>query len=147
MYDEESYIERVIVGWEPKIVLVRVGGPNVLGSLRRFEVQARVALWLAIVSLAPMFAAVWLALTRYDGQLGRIIYGAEGRFVPAFAGAVLASLLPAALGFLFGWSSAGQRRNDRSSSSWLGFFLGGSVATCDVILLLAFYMLRLERPI
>jgi uncharacterized membrane protein len=118
----------------------------VLDRLRRFEVQASCASWLAIVSLVPFVAALWLTGTRYHAQLGRIIYGSEGRFVPVFAATVLASLAPAALGLVLGWNSAGQRRNDRSSRSWLGFFLGGAVVSADIVLLLAFYMLRLERP-
>ena len=117
-----------------------------LDRLRRFEVQASWALRLAVVSLAPFVAAVWLAMSRYDGQVGRIIYGAKGQFVLAFAVAVLASLAPAVIGFILGLNSAGQRRNDRSSRSWMGFFLGGAILSADVVLLLAFYMLRLERP-
>jgi len=123
-----------------------MGGSYVLDRLRRFEVQARCACWLAIASLAPLIVALWQMLKRFDSQIGRIIYGAEGNFVPALAVIVLASLVPAMLGFVLGWNSAGQRRNDRSSRSWLGFFLGGAVVSADIILMLAFYMLRLERP-
>ncbi len=117
-----------------------------LDRLRRFEVQANWALCSAIVSLVPFFAAAWLAASRYDSTLGRIIYGAKGQFVLAFAVALVASVAPAAVGFLLGLNSASQRRNDQSSRSWTGFFLGGAILSADIVLLIAFYMLRLERP-
>ncbi len=115
-------------------------------SLRRFEVQAKCALVLSIVSILPFSAAVVIALKNYDATLGQIIYGSAGRFVPVYLGCVALSAVPAAIGCLLGWSSAGQRRNDRPAWSWFGFFLGGLVATLDLILLIAFVMLRLEVP-
>ncbi len=118
-----------------------------LQGLRRYEVQARYALALAVLSAVPGVAALVLGLTRFDAMLGRIVYGSHGRFVPAFVGCVFLSMIPAALGFVLGLSSAGQRRNDRSGLSWIGFFLGGTVLSIDLILLIAFYMLRLERPV
>jgi len=117
-----------------------------LGRLRRYDIQAGYAFWLAIASVAPLLAALWLTWGRYNPVLGRIVYGSQGRFVQAFLGCVLLSMIPAALGLMLGWNSAGQRRNDRSSRSWTGFVLGGGVLTCDLILLIAFYMLRLEKP-
>ena len=114
--------------------------------LRRYEVQASYALGLAIASIFPFLAAAYLAASRYDAVLSRIIYGAKGKFVPAFGVCVLLSLVAAGLAFLLGWSSAGQRRNNKSGRSWLGFFLGGLIATLDIILLAAFVMLRLEKP-
>jgi len=118
-----------------------------LSNLRRHDVQARYAFVLVMLSLPPCASALWLGWTRFDATLGRIIYGAGGRFLPAFMGCVLMSIAPAALGFILGISSAGQRRNDQSGRSWLAFFLGGTVLTVDLILLIAFYMLRLARPV
>jgi phosphoglycerol transferase MdoB-like AlkP superfamily enzyme len=114
--------------------------------LRRYDVQASYALTLAILSIFPFLLAAYLALSRYDSVLSRIIYGSRGKFVPVFAACVLLSLAAAGLAFLLGWNSAGQRRNDKSGRSWMGFFLGGLVATLDVVLLAAFVMLRLEKP-
>jgi len=113
-------------------------------GLRRYDRQAGLALWLGLFAVLPFLGATYLVLTRYDRVLGQIIYGSAGRFVPAFASAVLLSLIAATGAFALGWNSAGQRRNDRSGQSWIGFFLGGLIATLDVILLIAFYMLRLE---
>lgn len=115
-----------------------------LGSLRRFEVQARVSVILAVVSVVPLVIAAALVYRNYHAELRQIIYGAEGRFVPLFLGMVLCSLLPAFLGFVLGWNSAGQRRNDKPMRSWVGFFVGGGVVTLDIVLMWAFYVLRLQ---
>ena len=115
-----------------------------LGNLRRYDVQAKYAFALAMVSIVPAFAALWMGWRRFDADLGRIIYGSQGQFVLAFVGCVVLSAAPAALGFVMGWSSAGQRRNDQSRRSWIAFFVGGSVLTLNVVLLIAFFMLRLQ---
>lgn len=115
----------------------------VLGSLRRYDVQAKYALGLVMVSIAPCLAALWLGWARFDAALGRMVYGSQGRFEAAFFGCVLLSMAPAAVGFFMGWNSAGQRRNDQSARSWIAFFVGGSVLTLDVVLLVAFFMLHL----
>jgi len=113
-------------------------------ALRKFEVQARAASVLALASLAPCLAALLLSWKRFDVTLGRIVYGGQGRFVLAFAGCVLASLALGFVAFVFGLNSAGQKRNDRSGQSWMGFFVGGAVLTINLVLLIAFYMLRLK---
>ena len=118
-----------------------------LDSLRRYDVQARCAFVLSLVSAPPFAAAAIATWQRYDNNLGQIVYGSVGYFVPAFLACVLLSMVPAALACVFGWSSAGQRRNDKQTRSWIGFFVGGTVLTFDVILLIALLMLRLEKPI
>ena len=115
-------------------------------KLRRFDVQARYALALSIFSAVPCLAAVVVLMLKYDSALGQIVYGSGGMVVPAFLVCVILSLLPGFAGFLFGLSSAGQRRNDKGARSWIGFFVGGAVCTLDVILMIAFVMLRLEVP-
>lgn len=114
--------------------------------LRRYDVQARWAAILALLSILPLTVAAVLAWRRYDVDLRQIIYGAHGRFLPVFFGCVAVSMVPGALGFLLGWASAGQRRNDKPVRSWVGFFVGGGVLTFDVILVIAFYLLRLKHP-
>lgn len=113
-------------------------------QLRRYEVQAAWSLALAMLSAAPAALAGYLVIRNYDDQLGRIIYGFKGYFLASFAGCVVLSMAAAFLGFAMGWSSAGQPRNDRSGASWAGFFLGGTVLSLNIIMLLAFYMLRLQ---
>ena len=117
------------------------------GSLRRYDVQARYASVLALASILPFAAAAIATLQRYNSSLGQIVYGAAGYYVPAVLACILLSIVPAALGCLLGFNSAGQRRNDRQGRSWTGFFVGGAVLTFDLILLIALYMLRLEKPI
>ncbi len=115
--------------------------------MRRYDVQASYAVWLAAIAVLPFVAASYLAVSRYESVLGRIVYGGGGRFVPAFAGAVLLSLVLAAAAFFLGLTSAGQRRNDKSNLSWAGFFFGGLIVTLNLVLLIGFYMLRLEKPV
>lgn len=116
-----------------------------LSSLRRFDVQAKYAAVLAVASLVPFLGALILILRNYRHDLGQIVYGAQGSFLMIFAACVLLSAVPSGVGFLLGWSSAGQRRNDKPTHSWVGFFLGGSVLTFNLILLIAFYMLRWKQ--
>ena len=118
---------------------------RVFDRMRRYNVQAAYSAGLAIASTIPLLAAAWLAWKRYDGVLGQIVYGSRGRFVPAFLSCILISLVPSTIAFLLGWNSAGQRRNDKSGQSWIGFFLGGAVVTFNLVLLIAFYMLRFEK--
>ena len=117
-----------------------------LGRLRRFDIQATYAMTCALISSAPCAVAVWLAISRYHPELRQIVYGAQGRFEPAFIAAIVGSIIPGMLGFALGWNSAGNRRNDRPIRSWIGFFVGGGVVTMDLVLLIAFYMLRLKHP-
>lgn len=115
-------------------------------NLRRYDVQATYAFALSLLSVAPFLGALVLAATRFDPVLAQIRYGSQGRFVGAFAACVLVSMAPSALAFVLGWNSAGQRRNDKQTRSWAGFFLGGFILTLNFILLLTFYKLRLEIP-
>ena len=115
------------------------------GSLRRYDVQATCGYALALFSVLPLLGGAYLAWRNYDGTLEQIIYQSQF-YIPAFVGCILLSMAAGALGCLFGFSSAGQRRNDKPARSWVGFFVGGGVVTLDLILLIAFLMLRLEQP-
>lgn len=115
-------------------------------NLRRYDVQAGYALACALASLVPFLGVLGLAVRNFDSSLRQIVYGAKGYFLPAFLGCIVVSVVPAAIGFLLGWNSAGQRRNERPVRSWMAFFVGGSVLTLNLILLIAFLMLRLEHP-
>lgn len=117
-----------------------------LASLRRFDVQANYACILSIASTLPCLAAVAFVVRNYRHELGQIVFGTKGLFVPIFFACILLSIVPSVLGFLLGWSSAGQRRNDKPTRSWIGFFVGGSVLTLDLILLIAFMMLHFRQP-
>ncbi len=113
-------------------------------SLRRFDVQARLAPVVAGISVLPLAGAGFGVIKRFNRDLGQIVYGSGSWFEVAFMVCVLSAMLLGGVAFLLGWSSAGQRRNDKPTRSWVGFFLGGAVATFGLVLLIAFYMLRLK---
>lgn len=118
-----------------------------VGRLRRYDIQASYSCVLSVVSIVPFLGALGMAFRNYRHDLGQITYGDKGLFLPVFAGCLLLSMVPGALGFLLGWNSAGQRRNDKPRRSWTGFFVGGGILTLDLILLIAFWMLRLPKPV
>lgn len=100
---------------------------------------------MAIVSVIPLLAALYLVWRNYNHQLGQIVYGSKGTYIMLLLGCVGASSLPGFIGFVLGWSSAGQRRNETPTKSWIGFFLGAGVLTINFVILLAFWMLRLKQ--
>ncbi len=115
------------------------------GHLRRYDVQAKYALIASLVSVPPLVGTCWLVSSRFNAELQQIVYGSEGRFVPALFGCVFLSSVPAFVAFVLGWNSAGQRRNDKSTRSWIGFFVGGTVVTGNMIVLIAFFWLGLKQ--
>ena len=115
------------------------------GRLRRFDVQANYACVLSLVAIVPSVGAVILMLRNWRLDVRQIIYDPESMYAPALFACLLSSMALAALGFIFGWSSAGQRRNDRPARSWIGFFVGGTILTLNLIQLVAFVMLRLKQ--
>lgn len=115
------------------------------GHLRRYDVQAKYALVASLVSVPPLVGTCWLVMSRFNAELQQIVYGSGGKFVPALFGCILLSSIPAFGAFVLGWNSAGQRRNDKSTRSWIAFFVGGTVVTCNVIVLIAFYWLGLKQ--
>lgn len=117
-----------------------------LRHLRRYDVQATYACILALISVVPLGGASLLAWRNYVPELGQILYVSGTPYLPAFLGSLCASGLCSMVAFILGWNSAGQRRNDKPTRSWLGFFIGGGVLTCNLILLIAFWMLRFQRP-
>ena len=115
-------------------------------SLRRYDVQAVYALILSAAAVVPCLGAAALFYKDFHFDVGQIIYQEGSKFLPAYLGTIAISGLLGVIGFLLGWSSAGQRRNPRQTWSWVGFFLGGFVTTADLILLVAFVLLRLQTP-
>lgn len=115
-----------------------------LSSLRRYDVQARYASVLSLSALLPTIGALVLIFRNYHHEVRQIIYG-SGSYVAVLLGCLAVSIALGGLGCLLGWNSAGQRRNDRSGLSWIGFSVGAASLTLDAILLLAFYMLRLSQ--
>lgn len=118
-----------------------------IGGLRRYDVQAKYAVVLSVGSAVPMVAAAILALRNYNHDLGQIIYGSPGPFLPTFFACLGISLLAGTIASALGLSSAGQRRNDKPVRAWVGFFVGSSVVAGNVILLIAYWMLKLPHHV
>lgn len=112
------------------------------GSLRRFDVQANYSMILSLVAVPPLLGGAFLLLRNYKSELGAIMYRADTKFQLVFLACVAVSLLVGAVGFVLGLSSAGQRRNEQSGRSWMGFFIGGLVCSFDIVLLIAFMRLK-----
>lgn len=118
-----------------------------MSSLRRYDVQAGYAFVLAVLSIIPLVAAIGLTLRNYEPDLAQIVYGSK-KYQVIHHGCVLAAMGLSFVAVVMGWNSAGERRNDKQHKSWVGFFVGGIVFTLTIIVMIAFYMLRLEqRPI
>lgn len=113
------------------------------GTLRRYDVQARYALILAMASFVPFVGAAGLIRRNFNGNLQRIVYATGSGWLPVFMACLTLSIAISGVGFVLGWNSAGQRRNERAAWSWAGFFFGGTVLTLSFVLLIAFMMLRL----
>ncbi|MCH9058369.1 MAG: hypothetical protein IIB55_07060 [Planctomycetes bacterium] len=111
-------------------------------SLRRYDVQATYALGASLFSVVPLIVAVVLLLRNWDPNLGAVVYGFKGKFLPILGVCVALAGVTGAVGVVMGLNSAGQRRNDKERRSWIGFFLGGAVVTGSIIVGIAFLMLR-----
>ena len=115
-----------------------------LPRLRRYDVQARFALTLALAAFVPLLAAVYEGWSHYDTTLHAVVYGDEGVFKVGFLGCVGVAAAFGLLGVALGYNSAGQRRNDRQLSSWMGFLIGGCVVSFSLVALFAFVELGVE---
>lgn len=111
-------------------------------SLRRYDVQATYALGASLFSVVPLIGAVVLMLRNWDGDLGAVVHGSGGKFLPILAICIALAMLSGGVGLVMGINSAGQRRNERERRSWIGFFLGGAVVTGSLIVGIAYVMLR-----
>ena len=114
-------------------------------NLRRYDVQARVSVVLSLASVVCL-AALAVAIATASWQDNRILYQSGTLRVPAVYVCGLLAIGFGAGGFGFGLNSAGQRRNDRTTQSWLGFFLGAASITFAVILLILFLLWGEAQP-
>ena len=105
-------------------------------SLRRYDTQARFGLLLSLLAALCM-AVMAVGIFQHFNRSDWTPYYGQTRKLGVLASGML-SLLLAACGFGLGLNSAGQRRNDKPTLSWLGFFLGAGVLCLTVILLIFF---------
>ncbi len=111
-------------------------------SLRRYEDQAKASLVFGIVGCLSLLAQILLVFRHVDTNTWSVMYGNMNRkYLILLATAV--SLFLGAIALGLGFNSAGQRRNEKTKLSWLGFFLGAG-AVCLAIIVACFFQFRSE---
>ena len=110
-------------------------------NLRRYDVQATYAMALALFSLLPLSGASYLLIRNYRSELGAITYRSEF-FLPALLACLALAAVMSLFAILFGYNSAGQRRNEKPLRSWMGFLIGSLSLTVAVVGAIAFGLLR-----
>jgi len=114
-------------------------------SLRRYDVQARVSVFLSLASIVFLIGLAVLVGRHMNLRETMILYNPNGLRAPLIYGFGLAALGLGAAGFGLGMNSAGQRRNDRPLHSWIGFFVGAFGMTFALVGLYLF--LKWKEPI
>lgn len=112
-------------------------------SLSRHDTQARLSVVLSALALVGLVGVVILIFSGHIDYQEKVITYGRNRGL-AIQAATAGTLLLGAIGFVMGLSSAGQRRNDKQTLSWIGFFLGATVI-CLVIVAFFFFRLRGEQ--
>lgn len=109
-------------------------------SLRRYEDQAKISLIASLVSAAAFLALAALVIRAMRGDFGDLQprYGTSVRL--AAFGATAVSLFLSVIGFGLGINSVGQRRNERQTLSWIGFFVGAAVMVLTIGVFAFFYL-------
>ena len=116
-------------------------------NLRRYDVQATVAMALALFSLLPLSGASYLLIRNYRSELGAITYRSESLFLPALLACLALAAMTSLVAIFFGYNSAGQRRNEKPLRSWTGFLIGSLSLTVAVVGAIAFGLLRWRAAI
>jgi hypothetical protein len=112
-------------------------------GLRNPETQAKVSSWLVIISGSLLLAAILMAMSKggFSWEDRVFIYQSTGKRLPLVFGTAGISLLLACAGLWFAYSSAGERRNPRSSLSWTCFIISAAMITMTCIFLAAYKMM------
>ncbi|MBK9127720.1 MAG: hypothetical protein IPM13_07945 [Phycisphaerales bacterium] len=98
-----------------------------------YEKQARLSVLLAGVAGLGALAALGLVLRNFRADAGMTVYSGKGMWLPVLGLTLLFSFAAAGTGLFLGLNGAGQKRNTKSSLSWLGFFLSAGVITLAAI--------------
>ena len=115
-------------------------------SLRKVDNQATASAVLSISSLFFVAGLVWLVFRYVDWETLSIFYMSGTLRLPAIGACGLLALGLSVLGFGFGISSAGERRNQKNHLSWTGFFVG-AFSICVTLVLLATFWFWKEAAI
>ncbi len=107
-----------------------------------YEQYARISLWLGLLAAAGLAAVGFLVFQKFNFQEFELVLKRGGTRFFAILGGTGLSLALAGIGFLLGFSSAGQKRNTLSGTSWVGFFLNAAVMTLVLMVFLVFWFTK-----
>lgn len=113
-------------------------------SLRRYDVQAKVALLISVLSALSLAALGVILLRNYQPDLRAIQFGTRSLYGPIVFGTTAVTMLLSFTGVVMGFNSAGQRRNEMQARSWIAFFLGIAVLSGSIIAFFIFWYWQLK---
>ncbi|MCK4659260.1 MAG: hypothetical protein KAV82_07025 [Phycisphaerae bacterium] len=113
-------------------------------SLRRYDVQAKVSLIITILASFGLVVLITILGRNYNSELRAIMYGSESIYAPLVMLGTAGISLLSLIGLVLGFNSAGQRRNNMQTRSWVAFFLGTAVLAGAVICLAMFWILKMK---
>jgi len=122
--------------------MVRYGVERVAARLNRYEVQARLSVIMAGVSVLFLVAAAIFVFDRFNWKEFEVVYNPRTMRFMAIVGAVGMSGLTGAVGFFSGIASAGHKRNKLSHWSWTGFFVSAVSITLAMCLFVLFWFAK-----
>lgn len=116
-------------------------------NFRLAETQARWSVYLIVVALIGLGMTAYVVFEGFSWQERSIPFDPMGRFgkirqplvLLGVAATILVSLTSAGMGY----SSLGERRNEKQSWSWLGLLFGALFAAIAVILFMSWRFLSL----
>lgn len=112
------------------------------GSLRRYDVQAKVSFYVSVAAALCAFALMAMLLRNYRSETQTIAYNGRSMYAPIVYLITVMTILLAGTGAAMGAVSAGQKRNTFSKRSWTAFFVGGLSLSLTIILFYAFLTYR-----
>ncbi len=113
------------------------------GSIRRFDVQAKVSLLISAAGVVGLLALAYLLYRNYHADMKVVMYGRKGMYGPIIFILTAITLLMSATGAAIGANSAGQRRNEYTRRSWAAFFIGAATISLTIIAFSVFWWFRM----
>jgi uncharacterized integral membrane protein len=113
-------------------------------NLRDSQVQARVGLIFAATALVFVLLLAVIVLQNFNVVEKTIAYNPKTLRYPAILGTTALSGFFGVLGFGFGISSLGHKRNARQRESWVGFLLGAVSICLTLVLFVTFRIFALS---
>ncbi len=107
-----------------------------------YEKQARLSVTMGVVSALGLAALAFLVFQKFSFQEFELVLKRGGLRYFAILGATAGSVMIAGIGLLLGFTSAGQKRNTSSGTSWAGFFLNAVTITLVLMVFLLFWFTK-----